>query len=124
MSTSSLNIESLTTERQIFRTTVQPRGGRISVPRVIAELNEWKFGATICLRVERRGQAAWEGVYALYSGHEIAPQKDDHLRKVLKPGASVRVTVASTFAGLNSASWMPAYLSSRSDNGAADGNSN
>ena len=123
MAKSGFTIESLTNERQVFRATVQPEGGRVSVPRILAELNGWKFDAPIWLRVERRDKK-WEGKYDLSSGHEIDPRKNTDLRDVLKKGARVRVTVAETFAGLNSVSWMPAYLSSLSAPRSKDAGSN
>lgn len=88
-------IESLTMDRAVFHTNVQTAASRLSIPHYLCELYGWSNeGIEIDLRIERRG-AVFHDRYSMSSGFEIVPKADDTLlRKVLKPGARVKVIVA------------------------------
>lgn len=87
-------IQSLTKHRAILFADVQAKASRLSIPAYICELYDLPPGATIQLSVERRGQV-FEGPFAMSSGYEIVPKEQDRrLRKILKPGTRVKVTVA------------------------------
>lgn len=90
-----VRIESLTTARAVFYTSVQKSGPRLSIPAYLCELYGWAFDAPVKLQIERRGQVFTNPGFAMSSGYEIVAKADDEaLQKILKPGSRVKVTVA------------------------------
>lgn len=85
--------ERISIDEIVFSADVQGAASRLSIPKVVCEFFDWQFNDAIWLKVERRGQV-FQGDFAMSSGYEIVPGKgDDQLKKVLLPGARVRVTV-------------------------------